>query len=190
MRGLNRAWVMEDGVRREMLALLPRLRRFAYGLSGGWDEADDLVQATYEKAIGALDSWTPGTRLDAWMYRIMRNHFFNERRASAAKLSRAADLDLVQRAAVDGERFGNDRITLSRVFAALQGLPEDQRTALLLVSVEGFSYGEVASLMDEPVGTIASRVGRARQALRPLIGAQRDPGDEDGSEDKTHEVKS
>lgn len=181
---------MDEGVRREMLALLPRLRRFGYGLSGGWDDADDLVQATYEKAIGAIDGWTRGTRLDSWMYRIMRNHFLNERRAAAVRLRGSADIGMVQPAAVDGERHGNDRIMVSRVFDALSQLPEDQRTALLLVTVEGFSYGEVAALMDEPVGTIASRVGRARLALKPLVEPMTDPDQRDKSEDESREAKA
>lgn len=160
---------MDDSIKRQMLALLPRLRRFAFNLSGQWESADDLVQETYERAIRGLDGWAAGTRLDAWMYRILRNLFLNERRSLATREERAPEVLLVSPTRVDGQRIADSRITFEKTCLAIGDLPEEQRTALLLVTVEGFSYKEAAALMDQPVGTIASRVGRARETLKHLI---------------------
>ena len=148
-----------------MLALLPRLRRFAFGLTGSRDRADDLLQATYERAIGQIDKWQPGTRLDAWMYRIARNLHLNEIRAEAVRRDALPGLALQRWAALDGEREQEARMTFATVRELVAALPEDQRTVLLLVAVEGLSYKEVSELTGFAMGTIASRLARARERL-------------------------
>lgn len=154
------------------MALLPRLRRFAYGLTGRWDTADDLVQDTYLRAVEGFAGWLPGSRLDAWMYRIMRNHFLNQQRALAIRQEKSDALILHTPTSHGGAEATEARIIFERVRGAMAALPEDQRMALILVSVEGFSYKEVAELLNQPLGTIASRVGRAREALKPLVQSQ------------------
>lgn len=177
---------MDESIRRELLAVLPRLRRFAYSLTGRWDQADDLVQSTYARAIDAIDSWKVGTSLDAWLFRIMRNHFLNQRRAEAVRSHRAEDLRLMAHTNHDGARAQESRLLAKHVMAAIADLPEQQRTALLLVAVEGLSYKEVAGLMDESIGTIASRVARARTTLKTSLDIQAPEATASG---RQHEAK-
>lgn len=159
---------MDETIRREMLALLPRLRRFAYGLTGSMDEGDDLVQATCERAIDRIETWEPGTRLDSWMYRIARNTFFNWRRASKVRREYLKLIDPDQDR-IDGARAMEAHLTLERARACIARLPEDQRSVLLLVSVEGLAYKEAAEVLDLPIGTVTSRLSRARAALNALM---------------------
>ena len=160
---------MDETIRREMLALLPRLRRFAYGLTGSIEEGDDLVQATCERAIGRIETWQPGTRLDSWMYRIARNTFFNWRRAGKVRAEYLQLIDPEQQGRVDGARAMEAHLTLERARACIARLPEEQRSVLLLVSVEGLAYKEVAEVLDLPIGTVTSRLARARLALSALM---------------------
>jgi len=159
-----------------MLALLPRLRRFAYGLTGSIDEGDDLVQITCERAIRNIDTWQVGTRLDSWMYRIARNQFLNQVRASKLRGQRLEAEDIDRHIYVDGARAMEAQLTLNAVRDQIARLPEEQRSILLLVCVEGLSYKEVAAVLDLPMGTVTSRLARARMALKDgLDGAV--PGD-------------
>jgi len=159
---------VDETIRREMLALLPRLRRFAYGLTGSIDEGDDLVQATCERAIDRIETWEPGTRLDSWMYRIARNTFFNWRRAGKVRTEYLKLVDPEQYR-IDGARAMEAHLTLERARACIARLPEDQRSVLLLVSVEGLAYKEAAEVLDLPIGTVTSRLARARAALNALM---------------------
>ena len=160
---------MDETIRREMLALLPRLRRFAYGLTGSIEEGDDLVQATCERAIGRIETWEPGTRLDSWMYRIARNTFFNWRRAGKVRAEYLMAVDPEQQGRVDGARAMEAHLTLARARTCILRLPEEQRSVLLLVCVEGLAYKEVAVILDLPIGTVTSRLARARLALSALM---------------------
>lgn len=160
---------MDETIRREMIAFLPRLRRFAYGLTGSADAADDLLQATCERAIRHIDKWQPGTRLDSWMYRIARNLYLNEVRS---RKMRGEVQDPPQPAAegsFDGARALESRLAYQRVCGLLGRLPEEQRSVLLLVTVEGLSYREVADLLNLPIGTVTSRLARARIALKDFL---------------------
>ncbi|MCH8999012.1 MAG: RNA polymerase sigma factor [Proteobacteria bacterium] len=166
-----------------MLALLPRLRRFAYGLTGSTDEGDDLVQATCERAIDRIETWQPGTRLDSWMYRIARNIFLNWRRAGRVRAEYLQVLNpdgfgSVGFGSVDGARAMEAHLTLASVRQGIARLPEEQRAVLLLVCVEGLAYKEVSELLDLPIGTVTSRLARARLSLKALVeGVARDrPG--------------
>jgi RNA polymerase sigma-70 factor (ECF subfamily) len=160
--------VTED-VRSELVALIPRLRRFAWSLTGSRDEGDDLVQAGLAKALGALDQYEPGTRLDSWMFRILRTGWIDRSRFRAR---RPTDSDPETLSAISddglGARAAEARLTLERVRAAMATLPDDQREALSLVAVEGLSYREAAEVIGCPVGTVMSRIGRARARLAAL----------------------
>ncbi len=156
---------MTQEIKQEMVALLPRLRRFAYALTGSIDLGDDLVQAACERALSRLEQWQKGTRLDSWMFRIMQTIWIDQMRAKKVR-GHIADLDAANDiAGDDGERAMEARLTLKRVRSAVAELPEDQRLALTLVSIDGRSYKEAAELLDVPVGTITSRLARARRKL-------------------------
>jgi RNA polymerase sigma-70 factor, ECF subfamily len=149
-----------------MLALLPRLRRFAYGLTGSIDEGDDLVQITCERAIRNIDTWQVGTRLDSWMYKIARNQFLNQVRANKVRGQRLEVADIDRHTYVDGARGMDAQLTLDAVRDLAARLPEEQRSILMLVCVEGLSYKEVSAVLDIPMGTVTSRLARARATLK------------------------
>ena len=160
----------DDGaLRLEMAALLPRLRRFALGLTRAPDQADDLVQATLERAIRGLDGFTPGTRLDSWMYRIMQNLHRNALRDHAVRMRHVEQAGAQGEPSLDGAVAVEARADLQTVGTALEGLDPDQRTALMLVGVEGLSYQEAAEIMEVPIGTLTSRLARARLRLRAAL---------------------
>jgi len=156
----------EQGV----IALLPRLRRFALGLSGNAADADDLVQQGIERALRARSQWRPGTRLDSWLYRIVRNAWIDTARA------RGRQAKLIQPEEA-GERVGHDpvpaieaRIDLASVMQAMDALPDEQREAVALVLIEGLGYREAAEVLEIPPGTLASRLARGRSALLAMLG--------------------
>jgi RNA polymerase sigma-70 factor (ECF subfamily) len=154
-------------VREEMVALLPRLRRFARGLAGVADQADDLVQAACERALARIDQWQPGTRLDSWMFRIVQTIWLDERRSAKVRTGEGRiDPELAEEElAFDGGRGLEAHMTYEAVRAAMAELPAEQRAVLVLVCVEGQSYKEVAAALDIPIGTVMSRLARARAAL-------------------------
>lgn len=148
-----------------IVAMLPRLRGFARSLARSHDAADDLVQATCEKALRHGESWTPGTRLDAWLFRIMRNHWIDTVRRNRPEAPIDADELAGALPAEDGRRTVEARLTLADVRAIANALPDEQRMVLVLVCVEEMSYRETAELLDVPIGTVMSRLARARAAL-------------------------
>lgn len=151
--------------RQQMVALLPRLRRFAYGLTGSIDEGDDLVQAACERALGRLDQWQRGTRLDSWMFRIVQTIWIDRTRAKKVRGHPVALEHAAHLAGVDGVRAAESRLTLDRVRRAIAELPEDQRLVLAMISVDGCSYKETAEALGLPIGTVTSRLARARKRL-------------------------
>lgn len=122
---------------------------------------------TIERALTRRDQWQEGTRLDSWMYRIMRNIFIDERRASTRRAETFVHEDAGIGIGADGGQEA--RIELSMVDRAMARLPADQREAVLLVMVEGYSYKEAAAIVDCPVGTLNSRLVRGRDALMALL---------------------
>lgn len=151
-----------------MLALLPRLRRFAAGLARDPADADDLCQMTIERALRSRDQWRPGTRLDSWMYRIMRNMWIDEARARSRRGKTFVDEEQGLAVGADG---GQEALhALGDIDRALARLPDEQREAVLLVMVEGWSYREAAEIIGCPVGTLNSRLVRGRDALLALLG--------------------
>lgn len=144
------------------------MRRFAIGLAGSPADGDDLCQMTIERALSRRDQWKDGTRLDSWMYRIMRNIFIDERRASARRSETFVDEEAGLSVGADGGQEA--QVELSMVDRAMSQLPADQREAVLLVMVEGYSYKEAAAIVDCPVGTLNSRLVRGRDALMAMLG--------------------
>jgi RNA polymerase sigma-70 factor (ECF subfamily) len=154
----------------QLIAVLPRLRRFAAGLTRSASDADDLVQAACERALAREHQFQEGTRFDSWMFRIVQTIWIDQLRARDI---RKEDGDIAE------ERLGTDepvrrveaRLALSEVRRAVSLLPPDQRATLMLVTVEGLSYKEAADVAGVPIGTIMSRLARARIALQQLLDA-------------------
>lgn len=159
---------LADEDRSALVALIPRLRRYARALTGDRPRADDLVQDTLERAITKWSLWRPGTDLRAWMFTIMHNVFVNQARRSnrdAVSTDPAviAELDLADGAVAD------TLVQLNGIERALGQLPDEQREVLLLVALEGLSYDEVAHTLGVPAGTVMSRLSRARARLANLL---------------------
>jgi len=153
-----------------VLALLPRLRRFAIGLAGHPADGDDLCQMTIERALARRDQWQEGTRLDSWMYRIMRNIWIDESRARKRRSDTFVDEEAGL--SVGGDGGQEALVGLGDVDRAMAQLPQEQREAVLLVMVEGYSYKEAAEVVGCPVGTLNSRLVRGRDALLELLGGE------------------
>ena len=168
---------MDELIENEMLAFLPRLRRFTHGLTGSAADGDDLLQATCERAIKNIDSWTKGSRLDSWMFRIARNLHLNDRRARGVRDSHLREIGHTQSMAVDGAAAQDSRLAYDAVRGFVARLPEEQRAVLLLIAVEGLSYRETADILEVPMGTVTSRLARARATLAALIDGDNVPGD-------------
>ena len=149
--------------RKELVSLLPRLRRFALALACDADLAEDLLQAAIERALRKWEMFEPGRRLESWMFKIMQNLWFDMRR-SAKKGPIYTDLTL-DMAGDDGRVVVESREELRLAREAFSELPEDQRAVMALVVLEGFSYAEASSALDVPIGTIMSRLARARSAI-------------------------
>ena len=167
---------MDQSTAQAMAAIVPRLRRFAYGLTGSIDAGDDLVQSTCERALSRLHLWQPGTRLDSWMYRIMQNLWIDELRSGRRREITTDSDELDAMVGGDAEREVGVRLDLAAVRRHIAGLPPDQRAVLLLVSVDGLSYKEAAAVLEVPIGTVMSRLARARLALARALEPATAPG--------------
>jgi RNA polymerase sigma factor (sigma-70 family) len=154
----------------ELLAIVPRLRRFARGLTQNVADADDLCQAAIERALKSRDQWLEGTRLDSWMYRITRNLWIDNRRAATRRGVHADIDDGVMQIADDSHARMEASMELNDVDKAMARLPNDQREAVMLVLVEGYAYKEAAAILEVPVGTLTSRLVRGREALMRELG--------------------
>jgi len=161
---------MDDSerIKRELVELIPRLRRFARSLTRDVADADDLVQLALEKALGRLDQWQRGTRLDSWMFTIVRNTWLDELRSRSRRGEFGPLDEQHEPAAVDAART-EDTLAIQQ---ALGRLPEEQRSCLMLVLVEGLSYQEAASALGIPIGTLTSRLARGRDALQAVLGTE------------------
>ncbi|OYW56235.1 MAG: RNA polymerase subunit sigma-70 [Hyphomicrobium sp. 32-62-53] len=162
--------VTED-VRARMIEFLPRLRRFAFALTRNMDQADDLVQDTCERALSRLDQWEPGTKLESWMYRIAQNLWLDRKRSEKVR-GPALDIDeAVGVVGEDGRAVTESRLTLAAVSEGMDRLPPDQQVLVAMVCVDGLSYKDAAAILNVPIGTVMSRLSRARQALYQHIAA-------------------
>lgn len=157
-------------IRLEMVALLPRLRRFGLSLTRSQDRADDLVQAACERGLRALDSYQPGTRLDSWMFRIMRNLWIDEMRKMRKQGPQDDVDDSLDLAGEDGVKTVELRSEMSAVEQAVLRLPEEFRSVLALVCIDELSYREAADVLGIPIGTVMSRLARARKAIANDLG--------------------
>ena len=151
-----------------MLALLPRLRRFAVGLARDAADGDDLCQATVARALDRRAQWQPGTRLDSWMYTMMRNVWIDEQRARRRRGETFVPEEAGMGVGADGGQEAAAELDV--IQRALHTLPDEQREAVLLVMVEGWSYKEAAGIVGCPVGTLNSRLVRGRDALLARLG--------------------
>lgn len=154
-----------DGLEREIVELLPRLRRLGRVLARVPADADDLVQATVERALARRGQWRPGTRLDSWMFRIMKNAWIDESRARTRSGRLFAPEEAGDMVGDDGAAAMEARLAAREVEVAMTRLPHDQRIAVALVLVEGLSYQEAADVLEIPAGTLTSRLVRGRAAL-------------------------
>ena len=163
---MNQTLSFED----ELAALLPRLRRFAHALSRNPSDADDLAQATVERALKSRGQWQPGTRLDSWSYRIMRNLWIDTVRSRGRRERMEAPAEEAERLGHDPREAVDAGIELQRAMAAMERLPDEQREVVSLILVEGFGYREAAEMLDLPIGTVSSRLVRGRTALLEMLG--------------------
>ncbi len=150
-----------------LLAAIPNLRAFAVSLTHNTDRADDLVQETLMKAWDKQASFQPGTNLKAWLFTILRNEFYSQMRKHGREVQ-DSDGVMTARLAVHPSQQG--KLDFDDFRAALKQLPEDQREAIILIGASGFSYEEAAEICGCAVGTIKSRVSRARARLQEMLG--------------------
>lgn len=153
----------------ELGSLLPRLRRFALTLCRCRSDADDLTQMTAERALSRQSQWQQGTRLDSWLYRIMRNLWIDTARQRSRRLRIEAPDEEGVTVGVDPRPGMDAQIDLQRAMAAMELLPDEQREVVALILVEGLGYQETADVLDLPIGTISSRLARGRTALLELL---------------------
>jgi RNA polymerase sigma-70 factor (ECF subfamily) len=161
---------MTDSFADDLIALLPNLRRYAMSLCRRSDLADDLVQITVERALGAKDRRDPAARLEVWLFRILRNAWIdmirrNKSRGTEVDIDDAHDLSVT-----DGRNTVETHLMLSSAEAAIAALPTDQRDVMMLICVEELSYAEAAEVLGVPIGTVMSRLARARNAVAISLG--------------------
>lgn len=157
-------------LRHALIPILPRLRRFCLALAGNRDSGDDLAQAAIARALAAEGRFEPGTRLDSWLFKIAQNLHIDERRKQATRGSEVDPEILEDRIGSDGRDIVEQRSDLAYVRERFAALPEEQRGVLTLIVIEGRSYKEAAEILEIPVGTVMSRLCRARAALGRAIG--------------------
>ena len=160
---------MTSDARIRMVALLPRLRAFAVSLSRSRTEADDLVQGACERALGSLASFREGSNFDAWMMRILRNLWIDNHRKRRGEVPLEGADAPPEPAGDDGRKVVEARLALGDTRMAIETLPEEQRSVLLLVAVEDLSYAEAAQVLGVPLGTVMSRLSRARERMRSFL---------------------
>lgn len=153
----------------DLIEHLPRLRRYARALTGDAGRADDLVQDTLERALAKLDLWRPGSDLRAWLFTLMHNLFVNQIRA---RRPQETALDDAPDQPVSGGQL--EAMVARDLHAALLRLPDEQREVLLLVGLEQFGYAEAAQVLGVPVGTVMSRLARARERMRQMLAGEPD----------------
>ena len=156
---------------RELLTLLPRLRRFARSLARDSADADDLTQLALERALKARHQWQPGTRLDSWMMKIVRNCWIDEVRSRARRRQTFVPEEEGHAVGTDAHHDVERSAAMHDVEKAMNALSPEQREVIALVLVEGLAYREAADLLDIPIGTLTSRLTRGRQALAQMLEA-------------------
>ena len=168
VRHQHREAFVADTYYREVEAEIPRLRRYALALTRDVVLADDLVQDCLTRALGKLHLWQKGTDLRAWLFTILHNQYVNHVRRCVRE-GATVGLSDNEPSLTSAPRQGR-QLELRDLERAMARLPEEQRSAILLVGLEGMRYEEVAAVLDVPVGTVRSRLSRGREALRRLMG--------------------
>jgi RNA polymerase sigma factor (sigma-70 family) len=153
-------------MKQELTHLLPMIRRFAYSLTGSAHDADDLLQNTVERILSR--GVPEDVELAKWAFRVCRNLWIDEYRARKVR-NNATQLPELEEPVIDGEHMVYQEITLREVSSAMDKLPDDQRSILALIAVQGMSYKEVAETLSIPMGTVMSRLARARVALHDYL---------------------
>lgn len=161
---------MSDKFTEDLIALLPNLRRFALSLCRRPDVVDDLAQITAERAFAARDRFGPTMRLDTWLFRILRNAWIDQTRRTNTQDTTVDIDDAPDAATVDGRKVTETSLMLTAAEKAMGELPEEQREVMLLICVEELSYKEAAEVLGIPIGTIMSRLARARLAISEKMG--------------------
>jgi RNA polymerase sigma-70 factor (ECF subfamily) len=152
-----------------MVAFLPRLRRFTYALTGDFAQADDLAQDACVRALTHADQWQPGTRFESWMFRIAQNLWIDRRRTAKSR-GVHHDIDSVgEPMGTDGRDVVEGRLTLAVVMQGMAALSDDQRALMAMVCIEGASYKEASEALEVPIGTVMSRLARARKTLHAQL---------------------
>jgi len=159
-----------DSIRDEVIALLPRLRRFARLITRHREDADDLVQLGVERALTHAAQWQSGTRVDSWMFRIMKNAWIDEVRSRSRRTAVFAPQEAGENVGVSTTERQIERLAIEK---AMGRLSEEQRLAIGLVLVEGLPYKDAAEALEIPIGTLTSRLARGREALQQLLGGTR-----------------
>lgn len=162
-----------EDFRTRVTALLPQLRRFALAMTGAPHDADDLVQSAIERALSRAEQWRPDTRLDSWMYKIVQNLWIDQTRRRRTRGEAAPMDDALHIPGEDGRETAERRLMLQSARAAFAGLAPELRAAASLVILNGLSYREAAETLEVPIGTIMSRVSRARRSLETALGVAR-----------------
>ena len=173
--------LQSEDIRLRLTECLPRLRRFAFVLTGNRDSADDVVQETCARALANADKWQAGTRFDSWLYRIAQNIWFDQMRARRRRAETTDTGELSALAGEDGRTVVEGRLMLDIVSRKIGELSDDQQLLIVLVCIDGLSYKEAAEALGIPVGTVMSRLARARIALNAALAppqATKDPGRE------------
>jgi RNA polymerase sigma-70 factor (ECF subfamily) len=160
----------DERTRSDIAALLPRLRRFARALTGHPADADDIVQIAIERALRRLDQFEEGTRLDAWLYSIVRNAWIDETRARGRRAKVLAPAEAGEHVGDQGASAVYASLEAQDVWSAMQRLPAEQREVIALVCVEGLAYKDAAAQLEIPIGTLTSRLARGREALHAILG--------------------
>jgi RNA polymerase sigma-70 factor (ECF subfamily) len=150
----------------DIAALLPRLRRFARTVTYHREDADDLVQIAVERALSRSAQWEAGTRLDSWLFRIMKNAWIDEVRARMRRDRIFAPEEAGEHVGDEGAQAHQQRMAIQK---AVSLLSDEHRMVVALVLVDGMPYKEAAEVLDIPMGTLTSRLGRARAALQELL---------------------
>jgi RNA polymerase sigma-70 factor (ECF subfamily) len=154
----------------ELAAIWPRLRRFAYALARNAADADDLAQMAAEKAFRSFDQFQAGTRFDSWIFRICRTVWIDRMRATGRRAVHEAPPEAAESLGHDPTAATEAAIDLAKAMAAMERLPPEQREVVALILIDGFGYREAAEILDQPIGTVSSRLVRGRQALLAMLG--------------------
>lgn len=154
-----------EQIRDEVIILLPRLRRFAYSLTSDRNIGDDLTQAAIERALSRAHQWDENKQIDLWIFKIAKNLWLDQLRAQKVR-GPTVDIGSVADMLDDGSQAEVEtKLFVDEVRNKMEDLPDQQRIVLSLVAIEGYSYKEVAEILEIPVGTVMSRLSRARVAL-------------------------